>query len=73
MLAGALPAAGSAEDEHKMAAAENQRVIVVALSLSHPGHTASRNMLAALMVPGQVGAPVVLRLPHSSLYLVGSE
>ena len=66
-LAQALSEAGSLEDEHKAAGAEHQKVIVAALSQSHPGHTASRNMLAALMAPAQAGAPVVLRLPRSSL------
>lgn len=59
--------AASAEGERKMATAEHRRVIVAALSLSRPDHTASRNRLAALMAPGQERAPVVLRLPRSSL------
>ena len=59
--------AGSAEGEREMATAEHRKVIVAALSLSRPGHTASRNRLAALMAPGQERAPVVLRLPRSSL------
>ncbi len=59
--------AGSVEDEHTMIAAEHRRVIVAALSPSHPGRTANHNMLAALMAPDQAGVPVVLRLPRSSL------
>lgn len=58
---------GSVEDKHMVAAAEHLQVIVAALSLSHPDHTANHNMLVALIALCQAGALVVLRLPHSSL------
>ena len=41
--------------------------------LLHPGHTASHNILAALMAPVQAETLAVLRFPRSSLLINSDE
>ncbi|GCF07367.1 hypothetical protein KDI_09310 [Dictyobacter arantiisoli] len=58
--------------ERRTTAEEYQKETVASLLL-HPGHTASRNILAVLMAPDQAETLVVLRFPCSSLSINRDE